>query len=399
MNKNMGTRTFASLFCGCGGFDLGFTQAGFRCIAAFDNDALAVEVHLRNLKSPAMVTDLSNGSMPLSTLSGLDVLLAGPPCQGFSTAGKRDFHDPRNSLLITAGHIALKVRPRVFIAENVTGVTSGPHRQYWDSLQQMLRDAGYQTANLLCEAVKMGVPQIRKRRILIAWSIAKDIDIKIPEVNGGVLRSALENIINAQNHNLKLLPLNSDAARIAKRIKPGQKLSDVREGDKAVHTWDIPEVFGETTEAEKTLLKTILRMRRRLRIRDTGDGDPVRADVLSREFGRTAIKLLTSLEKKGYVRRFGSTYDLARTFNGKYRRLKFDEPSLTVDTRFGEPRYFLHPTELRGFTVREAARIQGFPDTFIFHGPEKAQYRLVGNAVPPTLALQLARFIKYALLA
>jgi DNA (cytosine-5)-methyltransferase 1 len=107
---------------------------------------------------------------------------------------------------------------------------------------------------------------------------------------------------------------------------------------------------------------------------------------------------LQALVTKGYVRRLGNAYDLTHTFNGKFRRLLWGQPAPTVDTRFGDPWYFLHPDENRAFTVREAARVQGFPDWFIFHGPERSQYRLIGNAVPPPLAALLGTFIRGTLL-
>ncbi|HMG66240.1 MAG TPA: DNA cytosine methyltransferase, partial [Chitinophagaceae bacterium] len=81
---------------------------------------------------------------------------------------------------------------------------------------------------------------------------------------------------------------------------------------------------------------------------------------------------------------------LAHTFNGKYRRLCYTKVSPTVDTRFGNPKYFLHPEEHRAITVREAARIQGFPDNFIFKGNKAEQYRMIGNAVPPKMSHWLA---------
>jgi DNA (cytosine-5)-methyltransferase 1 len=90
--------------------------------------------------------------------------------------------------------------------------------------------------------------------------------------------------------------------------------------------------------------------------------------------------------------------DLTHTFNGKYRRLELGRPSLTVDTKFGDPRYFLHPTENRGFSVAEAAAIQGFPDWFVVPGAPRDQFRLLGNAVPPPMAAQIAHFVREALL-
>jgi DNA (cytosine-5)-methyltransferase 1 len=113
---------------------------------------------------------------------------------------------------------------------------------------------------------------------------------------------------------------------------------------------------------------------------------------------RPVTAALKGLIRKGYVRKKGALWDLANTFNGTFRRLEWNKPSHTVDTYFGNPRYFLHPSENRGFTVREAARIQGFPDSFIFFGCEASQYRQVGNAVPPPIARALAATVRRAIL-
>jgi DNA (cytosine-5)-methyltransferase 1 len=106
-----------------------------------------------------------------------------------------------------------------------------------------------------------------------------------------------------------------------------------------------------------------------------------------------------SLIAKGFVRCKGELYDLTHTFNGKYRRLRWDDAAPTVDTKFGDPRLFLHPAEDRGFTVREAACLQGFPLSFIFEGSPRQQHRMIGNAVPPPTAEIIARWIRYTLLS
>lgn len=391
--------TFASLFCGCGGFDLGFTQADFECRAAFDIDPIAIEAYQANLGQAGKVRDLSKPNMGLDVLRGVDVLLAGPPCQGFSTAGRRDLNDPRNHLLLVAGEITTKVRPKVLVVENVTGVFSGAHKRYWDALNEMLRADGYHTAELRCDASEHGVPQMRKRAVLLAWRTAKDVAPALPLQPKKTLHAALANINGAPNHGPKQLPPKSESARIATRIAPGQKLCNVRNGARSVHTWDIPEVFGRVTQAEREVLETLLRLRRRLRIRDFGDADPVLASQVSEELGSASRHILERLVLKGYVRKIRHRYDLTHTFNGKFRRLPWDRPSYTVDTRFTQSRHFLHPDEDRGFTVREAARIQGFPDSFSFQGTETDQIRLVGNAVPPPLAHCLADYLRQALLS
>ena len=397
MPRDQSAYTFASLFAGCGGFDLGFLQAGFRCRAAFDIDALAVEHHRRNLGSPALVCDLAT-SPPFSIPGTLDVLLAGPPCQGFSLAGKREADDPRNGLLIRAGQIAVKLSPRVFILENVAGVRSGVHRKYWEALHEIMRVAGYQTRDFLLIGTEWGVPQMRKRCLFVAWRTAATLRSDIHGDVGGVLKNVLANISGVANHAPHYLPAGSRIASIARRIRPGQKLCNVRGGSNSVHTWQIPEVFGRTTKEERRVLNVLMRLRRVHRRRPTGDADPVHIALLRSEFGPNVDAVVDCLVSKGFIRKVGRHFDLAHAFNGKFRRLHLERPSFTVDTRFGDPRYFLHPTEHRGFTVREAARIQGFPDSFCFSGDVRAQYRFVGNAVPPPMARSVATIVRSALL-
>lgn len=390
--------TFASLFCGCGGFDLGFTQAGFRCAAAFDVDPVAVRIHNQNLQSRALVSDLSIvGPLPIS-LRGVDVLVAGPPCQGFSTIGRRDPKDPRNSLMLRTGDIAVANRPKVLVVENVVGVMAGVQRKFWESLKQRLRDAGYRLTDFRVDVRDFGVAQTRRRMILLAWRSNTELSVESPKALPLTLRNALEGVAGTVNHNPRPLPATSLSGKIASSIRRGQKLCNVRTGPSCVPSWDLPAVFGRVTRCEASLLKTIRRLRRRNRLRDFGDADPVSARVLSISLGRPVSDLLSSLVAKGYVRRIDSRYDLTHTFNGKYRRLEWDRPAPTVDTRFGDPRYFLHPDMDRGFTVREAARIQGFPDSFVFDGDLRSQYRFVGNAVPPPLGRFLGCLIRNQLL-
>ena len=172
------TTTFLSLFSGCGGFDLGFTNAGFQNVGAIDIDESVLQVHKANNDTPVFRADLSLGELPQPIPTKCDIMIAGSPCQGFSTIGKRRIDDPRNNLLLVTGKIAAKHKPKLVIAENVPGVISGKHRQYWEGLHQTLREAGYKTVDLRCDGTKMGVPQRRKRLFLIAWKLKKDITLK-----------------------------------------------------------------------------------------------------------------------------------------------------------------------------------------------------------------------------
>ncbi|BDC48744.1 hypothetical protein F183_A10600 [Bryobacterales bacterium F-183] len=392
-------QTFLSLFSGCGGFDLGFVQAGFQCLGAFDVESIAIDNHRANLRSPAHRVDLTDPTQFETRLPRADIVIAGPPCQGFSRAGKRDPNDPRNSLLPLAAEIALTANPRAIAIENVVGVISGKHSKHWERMESLLRLRGYKTTKLICNAEQLGVPQIRTRVVLLAWNTGSENSLALPTAPRVTVGDALSGICDSTpNQEPQPLPENSAAAKIAARIGPGQKLCNVRRSDAAVPTWAIPEVFGRTTAEERSVLEAMVILRRRNRRRDFGDADPVSARTVSNFLGRSASVLLASLVLKDYVRKIGLLYDLTHTFNGKYRRLDKSSPSLTVDTRFGEPRYFLHPEMDRGFTVREAARLQGFPDTFRFAGTPREQYRLVGNAVPPPMALAIAKLFRDRLL-
>ena len=393
-----GKPTFISLFCGCGGLDVGFEQAGFRGVGAFDVDPVAISVHSANLRGPSLVRDLSNETMAGIARRNPDVVVAGPPCQGFSTLGKRDPADPRNSLLVVAARHAVRLGPAVIVIENVSGVVSGHHSRYWDQAREIISRSGYATLTRLVVSSEFGVPQIRRRMLMIGWR-TKAVE---PSLAGTVervtLRQALQDVAGQPNHMPKYLVEGTDDHCIASSIGPHQKLCNVRGGERSVPTWEIPCVFGRTTSKERELLVAIQKLRRRIRKRDYGDADPLSVAEISLHLGWDASLLVRRLVVKGYLRTFGQRFDLAHAFNGKFRRLAWNEVAPAVDTRFGEPRYYLHPEEQRGLSVREAARIQGFPDDFVFAGTRAAQFRMVGNAVPPPLARTIALTIRDQLL-
>ncbi|HMP75726.1 MAG TPA: DNA cytosine methyltransferase [Kiritimatiellia bacterium] len=392
--------SFVSIYSGCGGLDLGFLQAGYRCLGAFDVDPCAISTHKRNMPSiPAHIVDLYEFKITDVIKSNPDVLVSSPPCQGFSTAGRRRLNDPRNLHVHISSDIALALKPTVFLLENVRGILAPPHDRHWQKLIASLRRGGYKTKELLCDASHHGIAQMRKRTVLVAWTGSANPEFNLEILPKLTIRDALKGINGATNNDAQFLRRGSVEDIIAGRIKPGQKLSNVRGGAASVHTWDIPEVYGRITAHERTVLEAVRLLRRRNRARAAGDADPVSAIAIREELKMPVHHLLSKLIAKRYLKKVGREYDLTHTFNGKYKRLDWDGVSYTVDTRFGDPKYFLHPDENRGLTVREAARIQGFPDTFEFQGSEKHQYMQVGNAVPPPLALCLAEHIKRHLLS
>lgn len=383
---------FISLFSGCGGLDLGLIQAGLKPLAAFDIWPLAVENYKNNIGNHAHIWDLSNGRLPENI--ECDVVVAGSPCQGFSTAGKRNIDDPRNHLLQAAVKIAIAVKPKIMVFENVLGILQGEHKEHWNRAHKKLKSAGYKTDTLILDARNTGTPQSRKRAFLLAWNKNLPFDVEVDARKSVDLMNVIGGASALPNHEPKSFAKGSNEYKIAIKISPGQKLCNVRGGSASVHTWDIPEVFGYVTDDEKEVLLSIMKLRRRIRRRNFGDADPVSPSDIDVDLNRKVDADINSLMEKGYLRRIDSYVDLKNTFNGKYRRPLADGDSYTVDTRFGDPRCFLHPVENRGFSVREAARIQGFPDEYVFHGPVLEQFRLVGNAVPPSMGLTIGTMIR-----
>ncbi len=385
------SQSFVSLYSGCGGLDLGFIQAGYKCAHAYDIDKTAIDVHRQNIESQATVADLSEiNQSVVRTIERADILLAGPPCQGFSTAGKNNPHDKRNGHLKNVAVLASLARPKVVLIENVKGLLSRQNSDHLQSTLSTFASAGYQVTWALHNTADYGVAQSRVRVLIFAVLSQNKFNLT-PELSSRLtLREALSGLGNTNLPNFSVISHGSDEEKIAERIRPGQKFSNVRSGVKNVHSWDIPEVYGKVSKEEVMLLEAVLKLRRRHRRRENGDADPVEREVLDNLLQHNSSQLVEGLVEKGYLRKLGSYIDLANTFNGKYRRLEWDDVAPTVDTRFGQPRYFLHPGENRGFTISEAARIQSFPDNFRFSGSETAIYRMIGNAVPPKFARAVA---------
>ena len=375
--------------------DLGFTQAGFKGVRSFDNDKDSLLSLKKNLKTNVANIDLSVWDEDVSdVVASSEVLIAGPPCQGFSTAGKNNPNDVRNDHLSNVAHIAAKAKPKIVLIENVKGVLSPKNANHLDRTRSILEQAGYKVSIDTHDSSEHGVAQSRKRVFILATMSSQVFSINMKCEERVCLSDVLQHREIQENEGKKFLSTSSDEFKIAKRILPGHKLSNVRRSPLSVHTWDIPEVFGAVSKQEISLLETIVKLRRQKRRRANGDADPVQVEYLSQLFGTDVIHLLNSLVNRGYLRWIDKHIDITNTFNGKFKRLKWDDISPTVHTRFGQPRYFLHPDEHRGFTTREAARIQSFPDSYQFHGSEVSKFRMIGNAVPPKLGKAVANEVK-----
>lgn len=378
---------FASLYSGCGGLDQGFHDAGLKGVCAIDHDRNALNVLANNIGTKTECMDLGTfGDQHLSLLEGADVIAAGPPCQGFSTAGPNNPDDERNDHVWNVARIAALVKPKVVVIENVRGLVSAKNAKHFDKTVELLRGSGYSVSSSIYSLSDYGIAQRRIRVLIFAVRSSEGFCLQIPYQERRSIGDALKNVHEAPDFDPEPLRENSADALIARRIAPGQKLSNVRRGFSAVHTWEIPEVFGSVNAREVKLLETVVKLRRQNRRRDFGDADPVSLVDLIQFFGAEVDNVVEGLIVKGYLRKIGNLIDLRNTFNGKFRRLTWSDVSPTVDTRFGQPRYFLHPEQDRGLTVREAARIQSFSDSFKFEGSKTTKYRMIGNAVPPNFA-------------
>lgn len=377
--------------------DYGFNKLGFECLGAYDINPQAVASYNKNYGQLAAQDDLSALNFSIKGVSKVDLVLSGSPCQGFSTLGKRNYDDPRNQLLIRAVEIALQYKAKIFVAENVPGALSGKHGDWWKRANDILLNNGFVTTTLVIKADDYGVPQKRKRIFLVGVRGANTDIFNRVQLSKSFKKKTVGQVLTDGPKESAPEILKGIDLLIAKKIKPGQKLCDVRGGNAAVHTWDIPEVFGYVDETDILILKELMKARRAKsnRVRGHGDGDFVAPSVLEKGLGFGVKRRLRSLNKKGYVRvDKNQKVNLSHTFNGKYRRLSPDGFSPTVDTKFGNPKYFLHPTENRGFASCEAALLQGFPRDYKFIGTESQKMQQVGNAVPPPVSKVLAKYIK-----
>lgn len=341
------TKTVLDLFCGAGGMGLGFTQAGFKISFAVDNYTAAVETYRANLGDHIQALDLSEAI----ELPKTDIIVGGPPCQGFSSAGIRRVGDVRNSLVSQFASIIVRNRPLAFVFENVEGFLTAENGERVFDLLAPLVDAGYNIHLRKINAAEYGVPQHRKRVIGIGglgWN---------PEFPAPTHRPFGAPGVFAKHENLPPTPTLADA--LAGLGNPG--------------TMPPGHPQGHFTKP-------------------LSPADAARAALLLE--GQTMRDLPPELRHDSYNRRANRRVqdgtETARRGGAPtgIRRLRFDEPSKTITG--GARAEFLHPTEPRNLSIRECARIQSFPDDFIFKGALADQIQLIGNAVPPLFARVLA---------
>jgi DNA (cytosine-5)-methyltransferase 1 len=393
--------TFVDFFCGAGGLSTGLVAEGMRPTLAVDTDELACRTFRLNHPQVEGDSVLCEDVRRLSiddiraTLDGrdLDILAGGPPCQGFSLVGERSKRretrsmdallpfnlrqDPRNFLYQYMIGAALELRPRIVLMENVPGMTSRRKggKSFMEQAAAMLEDGGYTTAVWLLEASAYGVPERRRRAFLIGsrdgrLPLMPEADYQQHE-SGMIDPDALDpNTVESAIFDLP--PLEADSG------------FEVSRRDESVAEDDMRFRYYLTNPGFKIRSGTELVFNHRARYNNERDLELF-------ELLKPGENGLDAIER--YGRR-----DLMRyrtdVFDDKYSRLRPDHPCRTIVSHLSrDGNSFIHPSQVRSITVREAARIQSFPDDFVFCGSPSDQWIQVGNAVPPVLARALARTI------
>jgi DNA (cytosine-5)-methyltransferase 1 len=355
-----GARLAVDLFSGAGGLSLGIERAGWVVAVSVDDDPRSLETHRANFPGLARKTDLSDPDRRAELIDllqkvDIDLIAGGPPCQPFSRAGrskirslvdagKREPLDLRRELWRAYLEVVLEVSPRAALMENVPDMALGDDFQVVRDIVDVLEKAGYHTDVRLVDARKYGVPQHRKRLIILARRDSHAFtwpDSWEPVDLWGAIGD------------LPKLPANDPVGGRRLPYKEPEKKSGFL------------ELVREGIEDRNTIWDHMTR--------------PVRDD--DREvFKRMDSKTLYSAIPE-HLRRYK-----AETFDDKYKRLAWKELSRSITAHIAKDGYwYIHPEELRTLTVREAARIQTFPDRFRFAGTRSDAFRQIGNAVPPRL--------------
>lgn len=345
MNSVGGKPTLLDLFAGAGGLSIGFEKAGFELIGATDFDKWSCETLRMNHPDAAIIegdiTQIKSSEIK-EALNGreVDVIVGGPPCQGFSQLGKRIPDDPRNQMLHEFWRVVKDLRPKMFVMENVPQLLKSDQ---FAEFQEIVADSEYEIEYKVLLAADYGAPQKRQRAIIIGSRIGKPTHPTPSHINPTLL----------------------------------EKSADL--------------------DANLSIWKTV---------KDAIGDLPLAPTGKDLHIGRNPTAL--SLERYQHVPVGGNRFDLPvhllpncwinkpKGGTDLFGRLWWDRPSVTIRTEFFKPEKgrYLHPTENRPITLREGARIQGFPDDYQFAGSYTQIAKQIGNAVPTELARSIAVEIK-----
>jgi DNA (cytosine-5)-methyltransferase 1 len=357
----------ADLFSGAGGMSLGLEQAGMRVVfgADFDTDALATHAHHFggmsvgwDLGDPDRVAEVG----AILRASRIDVIAGGPPCQPFSKAGRsrmrylvqhgvREAHDKRRDLWQSYLEIVRIARPRAVIMENVPDMALDREMFILRSIVRRLEDWGYSVQERVVDTYRYGVPQFRQRLILVAVLGGLDFTWPAESTKKVTLGNAIRDLPPVDPKD----GWASDSTRSGWRRYDGPRTEFQREMRSLVPASHSDRIYDHVTR----------------RVRDDDEAAFEQLDTKTR---------YSELPEE--LKRYRDDI-----FDDKYKRLDADDLSRTITAHIAKDGYwYIHPEQNRTLTIREAARIQTFPDHFRFAGAPTSAFRQIGNAVPPRLA-------------
>lgn len=339
------------LFAGVGGLSLGFEKKGFDVVLANEYDASIATSYIANHKNTKMIVgDITSLDLEdtFGKLAGtIDVVIGGPPCQGFSQKGQRKtIHDERNFLFKYYVSVVELVKPKYFVMENVPNLLTAEDGYFRHEIEELFNKLGYSLEYGVLNASDYGIPQNRRRAVIIGKLDGDAPKLPVPKRNNVTIWDAISDLAylesgeGSEEQEYKY-PAESDYEKMLRK--------------------DSSKLFNHIATKHSPLALE------RLALIPPNAG----REVLPEEHLTKSI------------------------YSGTWTRMKKDEISVTITTRFDTPSSgkFTHPFLNRAITVREAARIQSFPDNFHFVGNKGSQMKQVGNAVPPLLAAAIAEVI------
>ena len=338
------------LFCGAGGLSYGFECAGFNILLGIDNDSKALETfELNHRGAKSICGDITQihyetDIKPLLGDRTIDVIIGGPPCQGMSLSGPRQFDDPRNRLYLSYIRLVDEIRPKMFVIENVPGLVGLFGGKIKDSIIQKFEEMGYAIQYRILCAADYGVPQSRRRVVFVGTRIGS---FSYPEA--GSEQVTCEMALS------DLPPLVDDL---------GEETMD--------YSSPPANSYQELMRKNSTVVKNHIA---------ANHSDKVK-------------QIIALVPDGGNYKDLPEEYIHTRNFHVAWTRFASGKPAPTIDTGH---RHHFHYKYNRVPTVRECARLQSFPDDFHFLGNKTQQFRQVGNAVPPLMAQAIACKVKEVL--
>ena len=352
-----------SLFSGGGGLDVGFKKAGYDIIWAIDNNPNAVATYRANLGNHIICEDITK--IELSSIPKADVVIGGPPCQSFSLAGNRNVEDARGQLVWQYIKIIDKIQPKAFLFENVQGLLSAKNasgQKIFELLKKAFEEIGYTVNAQLINAADYGVPQRRKRVIIVGLLLGEKFTF--PPATHGDENSGLQRYVSVKEAigDLPSASIGEDDRLAYESVPFSEYQKKMRDSDSVTEHF-IPRM----SDLDKFIIS---------HVKPGGNYMDIPSNVASQRIQR--------LQRDG-----GHTTC--------YGRMLPEMPSYTINTYFNRPNVGcnIHYSENRLITVREALRLQSFPDSYIIVSSSKQGRNLiVGNAVPPILAEAMANELK-----